>query len=53
MRKPRELKENVWYKMRPAVTHFSSAAVSLPPHRGAFFKQCSQCFGRSVGRSVI
>jgi hypothetical protein len=33
----------------PAVMLLSSVAVSLPPHRGAVFKQCPQCFGRGFG----
>jgi REP element-mobilizing transposase RayT len=34
---------------RLAVMLLSSVAHSLPPHRGAVFKQRPQCFGRTVG----
>jgi hypothetical protein len=42
MRKPRKLAQNVWYQVRPAVIHFSSVANSMPPRRGAVFKQHPQ-----------
>jgi hypothetical protein len=45
MRKPRKLAEHVWHKVETAVMLVSSVAYSLPPYRGAVFKQRSQCFG--------
>jgi hypothetical protein len=39
MRQKRKLAEHVWYKVETSGTHLSSVAGSLPPHRGAVFKQ--------------
>jgi hypothetical protein len=39
MRQKRKLAEHVWYQVRGAVTLLSSMARSLPPRRGAVFKQ--------------
>jgi hypothetical protein len=53
MRQKRKLAEHVWYEVSTAVMLLSSAAGSMPPHRGAVFKQRPQCFGRFYGRAVI
>jgi hypothetical protein len=53
MRQKRKLAEHVWYQVRLAVAYFSSVAGSMPPRRGAVFKQRPHRFGRFHWWAVI